>query len=190
VTDLADPVLRRPQRADARRNYDALIAAARDAFAELGTAAPLEDVARRAGVGIATLYRNFPTREDLVESVYVDEVEAVSRAAAEAEGIDPWADLVTWLRRFVGYIGTKKVLIEGINRDSARFKSCLTVLYDAGEPLLTAAQQSGAARPDATISDVLRLVSGVTAVGFTDDAQRDFVLGMAIDGIRVARSPG
>ena len=62
---------RRPQRADARRNFDALLAAARDAFAEFGAEASLEDIARRAGVGIGTLYRNFPTRRDLFESVYV-----------------------------------------------------------------------------------------------------------------------
>ena len=73
--------LQRPKRADARRNYDALLAAARAAFAEDGTGAPLEDVAERAGVGIGTLYRHFPTRVALLEAVYVDEVEAMARAA-------------------------------------------------------------------------------------------------------------
>ena len=67
--------VRPPQRADARRNFDALIAAARAVFAEQGTDASLEDIARRAGVGIGTLYRNFPTRQDLFERVYIGEVE-------------------------------------------------------------------------------------------------------------------
>lgn len=184
MTDLAAVGSRRPHRADARRNYDALIVAARDAFAESGTATPLEDVARRAGVGIATLYRNFPTREDLIESVYVEEVEAVGRAASEAGGVDAWEDLVAWLRRFVVYVGTKRVLIDSINRDSLRFKGCLGVLYTSGEPLLQAAQQAGSVRADVSISDVLRLISGVAGGGFENDSQRDFVLGVAFDGLR------
>jgi AcrR family transcriptional regulator len=72
---------RRPKRADARRNYETLISAAREAFAEDGVSASLEDIARRAQVGIGTLYRHFPTRQDLFESVYVDEVEALCRTA-------------------------------------------------------------------------------------------------------------
>src|SRR6195952_3156562 len=80
--ELAPEVLaRRPKRADARRNYESLLVAARDAFAEDGTDASLEDIARRAGVGIGTLYRHFPTRQDLLEAAYVDEVEEMSRKA-------------------------------------------------------------------------------------------------------------
>src|SRR3954462_7436877 len=81
---------RRPKRADARRNYDKLIAAGREAFTEKGSAASLEDVARRAGVGIGTLYRHFPTRQDLVEAVYLEEVEGVCRAADELQAAPPW----------------------------------------------------------------------------------------------------
>src|ERR1700712_4737164 len=84
------PQIRRPQRADARRNFDALLAAARDAFAENGTEASLEDIARRAGVGIGTLYRNFPTRQDLFESVYVGEVEQLCQAAEDVAALPPW----------------------------------------------------------------------------------------------------
>src|SRR3569833_3535541 len=94
-------LLRRPARADARRNYDALIAAARDGFNELGTAAPLEVIARRAGVGIATLYRNFPTREDLIESVYLEEGDAVVKAAGAVAGLAPWPALEAWVERLV-----------------------------------------------------------------------------------------
>src|SRR5689334_24275830 len=108
------PGVRRPQRADARRNFDALIAAARDAFAADGAGASLEDIARRAGVGIGTLYRNFPTRDALVEAVYVEEVEAVVRAAEDAASLEPWEAVQAWLRRFLLYVGTKKALLEGL----------------------------------------------------------------------------
>ena len=83
--DFSLPItVRRPQRADARRNFDALIAAARDVFAENGTDASLEDIARRANVGIGTLYRNFPTRQDLFTSVYVGGVEELCMQARDA----------------------------------------------------------------------------------------------------------
>jgi len=79
--DLSPLRARRPHRADAARNFDALVAAARDVLTEYGVDAPMDEVARRAGVSIATLYRNFPTREQLLENAYVSEVEAVCRFA-------------------------------------------------------------------------------------------------------------
>src|ERR1700747_1219866 len=87
----------RPQRADARANHDKLVAAARALFTEKGTSAPLEEVAERAGGGIGTLYRHFPTRQALLEAVYVDEVEAMARAATELEELPPWEALSEWL---------------------------------------------------------------------------------------------
>jgi AcrR family transcriptional regulator len=102
--------VRRPHRADARRNFDALLNAARDAFAEHGSGASLEDIARRAGVGIGTLYRNFPTRQDLFDSVYVGEVEQLCRAAEEVAELPPWEAFVTWLRRFVDEAQRERVL--------------------------------------------------------------------------------
>src|SRR5690606_11784928 len=86
--------VQRPLRADARRNFDALLDAARTAFAEDGTGASLEDIARRAGVGIGTLYRNFPRRQDLFEAVFVGEVEELCRAADDAAQLPPWDGLV------------------------------------------------------------------------------------------------
>src|SRR3954449_9505712 len=102
----------RPKRADALRNYEKLVAAAREAFTEADRSASLEDIARRAGVGIGTLYRNFPTRGDLVEAVYVDEVEALARSAEELAQLEPWEGLTAWLQRFVGYVATKQALAE------------------------------------------------------------------------------
>src|SRR3954447_24571644 len=94
----------RPKRADALRNYEKLLAAAREAFTEADRSASLEDIARRAGVGIGTLYPHFPTRADLVEAIYVDEVEALSRSAEELAELGPWEGLTAWLQRFVGYV--------------------------------------------------------------------------------------
>ncbi len=175
---------RRPHRADAARNFDLLLVAARDAFTELGVDVSLEEIARRAGVGIATLYRNFPAREDLIESVYVAEVDAVCRFADELAHAEPWDALVAWLRRFVTYMATKRALIEGLNRESQAFQACRGALAEAGEPLLRRAQLARAARCDMDIDDVMRLVIGITAVAYPSEDQRERVFRMALDGIR------
>ncbi len=184
TTTLADYANRRPARADARRNYDAVIAAARDGFAELGVAAPLEEIARRAGVGIGTLYRHFPTREALIEAVYIDEVLGLAEASKEYSALPPWEALMAWVERFVAYAGTKRALIAALNRDSETLKLCRMTLYEAGGPLLERAQAAGTVRPDTNIDEVMRLVTGITAVGFTSTEQRDKVLAMALDGLR------
>jgi AcrR family transcriptional regulator len=176
---------RRPKRADARRNYEKLLTAAREAFAEAGMGAPLEDIARRAEVGIGTLYRHFPTRQDLFEAVYVDEVEVLCRAADEVAELPPWEALAAWLRRFVGYTATKRAIAEALNHHSAVFASGWKLVNAAGEPLLRRAQESGDARPDASFNDVIRLVGGVTMYPFADPAQLERVLTMALDGVRV-----
>src|SRR3954454_2444809 len=101
TTDASDPTLiARPKRADARRNYEKLLAAAREEFAAHGESASLEEIARRAGVRIGTLYRNFPNRQALLEALYVGEVEEVCRVAAELDGAsDPWEALSSWFER-------------------------------------------------------------------------------------------
>ncbi|WP_208761121.1 TetR/AcrR family transcriptional regulator [Micromonospora orduensis] len=175
---------RRPKRADARRNYDALVVAARDAFAENGAAASLEDVARRAGVGIGTLYRNFPTRRHLFEAVYVGEVRALSSSAADLAELPPWDALVAWLHRFVAYVATKRALAEQLLHDSEIFQSCRTEIYAAGEPLMRRAQAAGVVRDDIVFDDVVRLISGLTMAQFPSPEQRDRVLGVALDGLR------
>ncbi|MER6226305.1 TetR/AcrR family transcriptional regulator [Streptomyces sp. 900105755] len=178
---------RRPHRKDAARNYDALVTAARQAFAERGADVSLEDVARRAGVGIGTLYRNFPTRRDLFESVYADEVNALCRAAVDLAGLEPWEALRAWLDRFTGYMVTKRAVREALNDESEIFQACRDSMYAAGGPLLERAQKAGVVRTDMEIGDLLRMVSGITATAFDDDAQRDRVLGIALDGVRTGR---
>jgi AcrR family transcriptional regulator len=100
----------RPLRADAVRNRASLIAAAREAFAKDRTSTSLEDVPHRAGVGIGTLYRHFPTRVELLEAVYVEEVETLCGSAAGLADLPPWEALVGWLDRFVSYVATKQAL--------------------------------------------------------------------------------
>ncbi|ANP50863.1 AcrR family transcriptional regulator [Streptomyces griseochromogenes] len=178
---------RRPHRKDAARNYDALLAAAREAFAEHGAEASLEDIARRAGVGIGTLYRNFPARRDLFESVYADEVNALCRAAVEVADREPWEALTGWLDRFAGYMVTKRAVREALNDESDIFMACRDSMYAAGGPLLERAQKAGVARTDMDFGDLLRMVAGITATAFDDDAQRDRVLAIALDGVRAVR---
>ncbi|MEW2075237.1 TetR/AcrR family transcriptional regulator [Streptomyces sp. NPDC012403] len=175
---------RRPHRKDAARNYDALLAAAREAFAEHGSEASLEDVARRAGVGIGTLYRNFPTRRHLFESVYAGEVDDLCRFAEEVADGEPWEALTAWLRRFVDYTATKRAVREALDGESEIFLASRESMYAAGGPLFERAQRAGQARDDITFDDLLRMVAGITATNFLDDAQRDRVLAVALDGVR------
>ncbi|XUL86508.1 TetR/AcrR family transcriptional regulator [Streptomyces galilaeus] len=177
----------RPHRKDAARNYDALLAAAREAFAEHGAEASLEDVARRAGVGIGTLYRNFPTRRALFESVYADEVNALCQAALSVADLEPWEALTAWLNRFAGYMVTKQAVREALDNDSEIFGTCRESMFSAGGPLFERAQKAGVARADMDFGDLLRLVAGVTGTTFVDDTQRDRVLAIALDGVRTNR---
>src|SRR3954470_22043834 len=119
----------RPTRADAARNYDRLVTAARETFAEHGTDTSLEEVARRAGVGIGTLYRRFPNRLALLEAVYVDEIQSVcDRAYGFAEELEPFEALAAWLRSFITYGVSKKTLagelMDALGKDSPFFLSC------------------------------------------------------------------
>lgn len=184
MTDAEARLSRRPQRADAKRNYDKLIAAAHDAFAESGVSASLEDIARRAGVGIGTLYRNFPTRRDLLESVYVEEVDAVCRSAGELSVLDPWDALVAWLHRFVAYTATKRALAEALSSDSELFQTSRAAIFAAGEPLLHRAQDAGVARRDIDFEDLMRLIFGITMIQAESSEQLERVLGVGIDGLR------
>jgi AcrR family transcriptional regulator len=178
----------RPLRADAKRNRELLLAAARDAFTERGADASLEDIARRAEVGVGTLYRHFPTRQALLEGVYVEEVEALCRTADEYADLDPWDALVRWFNRFVDYVATKRALAEemmsNVGKDAPVFRTCHDAIFAAGEPLLDRAKATGAVRPDVDFADVIRLVSGVTMLrnATTDEIRR--VLAVALDGLR------
>ena len=179
--------LQHPKRADARRNHDKLVAAARAVFTEDGTSAPLEDVAERAGVGIGTLYRHFPTRQALLEAVYVDEVEAMARAAEDLSELPPWEALSRWLHQYVGFAATKRALNEALLEaapDSDVLLSCRTAIAGAGTALVERAQRAGVVRADTNFMDVGRMVAGIAMVPTADPGQKERMLELALDGLR------
>jgi len=181
-------VAARPKRADARRNYEKVIAAAREAFAVGGASTSLEEIARRAGVGIGTLYRHFPTRQALLEAVYVGEVEALAASAAELAELDPWEALAAWLRRFVGYMATKQALahelLEYFDLGAPLFQSCRASLVEAGDPLLRRAQETGAVRADTNLGEIIQMVGGIAKIPGAEPAQIEHMLQIALDGLR------
>lgn len=184
----AQAVPQRRRRADAQRNEERILAAARDAFAERGASTSLEEIARRAGVGIGTLYRNFPHRQALLEAVYLGEIESLSRSAAEYQELTPWEGFAAWVRRLVGYLATKQALatelLEYFDRDASFFQSCRASLLNAGEPLLERAQRAGAVRADTDLGEILQMVSAVTKIPGAEPAQIEHMLEIALDGLR------
>ena len=179
--------LKRPQRADARANHAKLVAAARALFTEKGTSAPLEEVAERAGVGIGTLYRHFPTRHALLEAVYVDEVEAMARAATELEELPPWDALSQWLHQYVGFAATKRALNEALmetDPNSNVLLTCRTAIAGAGTALVERAQHAGVVRNDTTFVDIVRMVGAIAMVPTEDPEQKNRLLELALDGLR------
>ena len=178
-------------RADARRNRDKLIEVAAAAFAEHGTAASLEDIARRAGVGIGTLYRHFPTREHLVEVVYRHEVEVLCAAADElAEHHPPDRALEEWMHRFVGYIATKRGMADSLrillSTNSELFADSYGMVPVALGGLVDKAIASGSIRGDVDSSDVLHALSGTYAAPespeWRDRSRR--LIRLLMDGLR------
>jgi len=188
IETTAEALIARPKRADARRNYEKVLAAAREAFAEGGESTALEEIARRAGVGIGTLYRNFPNRQALVEALYVEEVEEVCRTAAELDAADPWEALSSWFERFIAYIGTKRALaaelLNYLQPDAELFQVCRAALFESGEPLLKRAQEAGVVRPDVTIAEVIQMVVGIAKIPSNDPEQNEHILRIALDGLR------
>ena len=184
-----ETLIQRPKRADARRNYEKVLAAARAEFAENGESTSLEEIARRAGVGIGTLYRNFPNRQALLEALYVDEVEEVCRVAAELDhDSDPWEALSSWLERLIGYIATKQALagelLKYLEKDEPLITSSRALLWAAVEPLLKRAQDGGAARPDVSIGDVIQMVVGIAKSPTSEPGQTEHLVRVALDGLR------
>jgi AcrR family transcriptional regulator len=176
-------------RADARRSHAKLIEAATVAFAEKGADAPLEDIARRAGVGIGTLYRHFPTRLDLQASVYRSQVNVVCEKADDLiVSAAPEQALVGWLHALAGYMVTKRglsrALIDSLGRDSELISSCWAAMHDAAEQLLEHAQQAGVLRTDISADDVLRLLHGIVVATEQAPEQTGRLLSLMMDGLR------
>jgi AcrR family transcriptional regulator len=168
------PTTGRRLRSDAARNVDLLVKAARALFDERGTDVPLDEIARRAGVGNATLYRSFPSRGDLLVAVYSDEVDDLcARGAALAEAADPGDALFQWLDLFVGHAATRRPLaLAAISQEPAERRGDLserwhTSMRATTATLLTLAQEAGTARPDVTAADLLALTNA-TALASAD----------------------
>jgi AcrR family transcriptional regulator len=174
-------------RADAARNREKLLSAAAEAFADCGTSASLESIAKCAGVGIGTLYRHFPTRDALVEAAYRNEVAQLSAAAGELLDEHP-ADvaLAEWMKRFLAYVATKRGMADALESVVA---SGTDVYAESREQLVVAVTQlvqagvaSGSLRPDADPEDVLRAMTAVKMIPDPEQAER--ILGLLVDGLR------
>lgn len=175
------------RRADAQRNRDKILAAARAAFAQPGADVSMAEVSRRAGVGMATLYRNFPGRRELLEALYADEVAALCAAAEDAPGGTPGARLESWLRAFFAYFTSKRhvasELLEHVGAEDPVFAGHRARVMAAGAPLLAAAQEAGEVREDLTLEQVLDLVVAIAKLP-GDAGYVEPILRTAFDGLR------
>jgi len=187
------PETGRVLRADARRNVERLLEAARVAIARDGPDASLDDIARDAGVGSGTLYRHFPTRVDLLEAVYREEVERLCNEGDRLgeSDVEPGEALSQWLRAYVSFGAMKRGLMgpltTALGQDSGLFASCKTMITDTGGRLVERAQADGSIRDDVQVSDVLRLASVIAHAGeLTREGSElsDRLLTVAIDGLR------
>lgn len=178
-------------RADARRNREKLVEVAAALFAEQGVDASLEEIARRAGVGIGTLYRHFPTREHLVEVLYRREVEALCAAAEELAARHP-ADvaLAEWMQRFVGYIAAKRGMAKSLRilleSHGERLADTYRKIPVALQRLVEAAVAEGRIRGDVDHADVLQALSGIYSAPDSPEwqARSRRLVGLLMDGLR------
>lgn len=186
---MGSPSTPRPMRADARRNYERIIAVAREAFAEHGPDAPLDDVARRACVGPGTLYRHFPNREALIEAVYRADIEQLTQRAHElAKTHSPGDALVEWMREQVDFAMRKRglatTLKAAMDRDSKTFALCKVILNEAASTLVKAAQEAGAIRDDVEPGDLLRMGHGIAVASEAVPESAGRLLTVMLDGLR------
>lgn len=176
-------------RADARRNYERLLAEARVAFAEFGVDASLDEIARRAGVASGTLYRHFPTRLDLIEAVLagqITELADLGRGLLAAD--DAFDALWTWLRATVTHALTYRglaaaVMNSALDRENNLVSDLHAQLFEVGDALLTRARESGAVVA-ADAVDVLKMVGAIAWAAPDDSAQADRLLTLLMNGLR------
>jgi AcrR family transcriptional regulator len=185
-----------PKRADARRNYELLIEAATRAFAERGADdVSLEEIARRAGVGIGPLYRHFPALPNLLEAVYKDQVDGLEVLAGKLLTSEaPGEALGQWLRAFAAFGRTKRslstALMATIGKDSALLTECSRILRTCTEALLTRAQEAGAVRPDIQPYDLIKITHGLIVASDSapgDTEQTDRILDLMMGGLLTQR---
>jgi AcrR family transcriptional regulator len=184
----------RPLRADARRNYDLLIQAADMEFTARGAAASLEDIARRARVGIGTLYRHFPTRDDLIAKVLWESTDTlIAHGRALLDAPEPGAALAAWLRELVTYVTTYRGLTAALASSYIRSGTELCTNCDliskTGGALLARAQAANQIRRDADVREVILTAHSAAWIAeqTKDPAAVDRLLGILFDGLRVIR---
>ena len=175
------------RRADAERNRDKILAAARTAFAQADAEISMAEISRRAGVGMATLYRNFPGRRELLEALYTDEVNAVCEAAEAADGETPGLVLAAWLRRFFIFVTSKHPVANELLKHSGGGAPVMGEsrgrVMAAGRPLLLAAQRNHEVREDLTLEQVLDMIVAIASIHGEADYLEP-ILQAALDGIR------
>jgi AcrR family transcriptional regulator len=180
----------RPMRADARRNREALLQAAAELFAEEGTDVSLEAVAARAGVGIGTLYRNFPNRDSLVEAAYRTEVAQLCDAASELlASRAPDVALAEWMDRFVTYAAAKRGMagaLKAVNAKTDLYSQTRGQITGAIGGLLDAGVEAGSLRADVEPEDVLRAMGCIWNLGDGEGwrTQAETLIRIIVDGLR------
>jgi AcrR family transcriptional regulator len=187
----ATPLEPRARRVDARRNADALVAAAKEVFVDFGVDAPAKLITDRAGVGVGTLYRHFPLRSDLVKAVLARDVDDCIRAAATlAADNPPDVALELWIHRFTEFVGTKRGLGPALHSGDPAFDGLPEYLLGRLDPalagLLDAASAAGSIRPGVDADDILRAVAHLSsssdAAGYAF-SQR--MVALLVDGLRI-----
>lgn len=175
------------RRIDAQRNRDKILVAARAAFADPDADVSMIEIARRAGIGSATLYRNFADRRTLLEALYTEEITAICQAATTCAGATALARLQAWLRRFYDYFTNKRVLaselLEHTDSNSPVFSTGLTRIVAAADPLVNAACEAGELRADLASEQILALIASIAHIS-GDPAYREPILNAALDALR------
>jgi AcrR family transcriptional regulator len=179
----------RPKRADAKRNYERLVGAARAVFAQQGGGASMEAIAKEAGVGAGTLYRHFPKRIDIVEAVYREDVDELTTVAHTAVAtVEPWPALVTWLEAFVRYASGKRRFVTELHEAFEKNPDLRVVSRERIEAalsvVLTRAQEAGVVRRDLDAPDLMQLLSSMCMSATLTPDQSSRLLVMIEDGLR------
>jgi AcrR family transcriptional regulator len=179
----------RPMRADAKRNYERLVAAARTVFAQEGGGASMESIAKEAGVGVGTLYRHFPKRIDVVEAVYREDVDELTTVAESVVvEMEPWPALVAWLEAFVLYASGKRRFLnelhEAFEKNPGLRVASRERIEGALGIVLTRAQQAGVVRDDIDGPDLMQLLGSMCMSATLTPGQSARLLAMIEDGLR------
>lgn len=182
-------------RADAQRSIDALLDAAMAVFMTTGVDAPVREIAERAGVGVGTVYRHFPSRADLVAAVFRHEIDACAdQAPILAEEHPPGEALARWMQRYAAFIGTKRGLASALSSGDPAFDNLPEYFHSRLLPalgsLLSAATEAGEVRADVGADDLLGAVASVcmqARAEKSDHARR--MVALLVDGLRYRATP-